>query len=68
MTMHDWKVFLDKQLTLLNKDILNGKGTGSHQRAVKKAEKEFEIYRAREMKQLESDFDRAVKELTKNND
>jgi hypothetical protein len=32
---------------------------------VEKAEREFEIYRAREMKQLESDFDRAVKELTK---
>ena len=30
---------------------------------VEKAEKEFEIYRAREMKALESDFDRAIKAL-----
>ncbi|MDR2925665.1 MAG: hypothetical protein LBU76_06950 [Azoarcus sp.] len=35
----------------------------SHAQAVEKAENEFEIYRAREMKQLESDFDRAVKAL-----
>jgi hypothetical protein len=68
MTMNDWKIFLDKQLTILNKDILTGKGKISHERAIKKAEKEFEIYRAREMKQLESDFDRAVKELIKKND
>lgn len=31
-------------------------------------QKEFEIYRAREMKQLESDFDKAVKLLKKNGD
>ncbi|GMO32932.1 MAG: virulence RhuM family protein [Termitinemataceae bacterium] len=64
MTMSDWKLFLDKQLTMLNKDILTGRGNISHEKAVKKAENEFEIYRAREMKQTISDFDRAVKELT----
>jgi hypothetical protein len=61
MTMNSWKKFLDKQLKMLNKDILTDKGNVSHEQAVKKAEKEFEIYRTREMKQLESDFDRAVK-------
>jgi len=64
MTMNDWKNFLDQQLKMLNKDILCDKGKISHQQAVEKAEKEFEIYRQREMKQLESDFDRAVKQLT----
>ena len=39
-------------------------GSVSHKEAVEKAEREFELYRAREMKQLESDFDRAVKELS----
>ena len=48
---------------MLNKDILNDKGKISHQQAVEKAEKEFEVYRQREMRQLESDFDRAVKQL-----
>jgi hypothetical protein len=64
MSMRDWKDFLDKQLSSLNRDILVGSGSVSHAQAVEKAEKEFEIYRAREMKQLESDFDRAVKSLT----
>ncbi|MCL2435712.1 MAG: virulence RhuM family protein, partial [Lentimicrobiaceae bacterium] len=64
MTMNDWKNFLDRQLKMLNKDILNDKGKISHQQAVEKAEQEFEIYRQREMRLLESDFDKAVKELT----
>jgi hypothetical protein len=64
MTMNDWKAFLDSQLRMLNKDILGDKGKISHSEAVEKAEKEFEIYRQREMRQLESDFDRAVKQLT----
>ena len=64
MSMSDWKIFLDQQLKMLNKDILSNKGKISHQQAVEKAEQEFEIYRQREMQQLESDFDRAVKQLT----
>ncbi len=38
-----------------------------HKQAVEKAEKEFEIYRQREMWHMESDFDRAVKQLTQKN-
>ncbi|MDR0768333.1 MAG: virulence RhuM family protein, partial [Dysgonamonadaceae bacterium] len=64
MTMNDWKNFLDRQLRMLNKDILTDKGKISHQQAIEKAEKEFKIYRQREMRQLESDFDRAVKQFT----
>jgi len=68
MTMNDWKNFLDQQLKMLNKDILNDKGKISHQQAVEKAEKEFEIYRQREMRQLESDFDKAVKKIASKKD
>jgi len=68
MKMDDWKNFLDQQLKMLNKDILSNKGKISHQQAIKKAEQEFEIYRQREMQQLESDFDRAVKRLTQKTD
>jgi len=64
MTMNDWKNFLDQQLKMLNKDILSDKGKISHKQAIEKAEKEFEIYRQREMQQLESDFDHAVNQLT----
>jgi hypothetical protein len=67
MTMNDWKNFLDGQLKMLNKNILPDKGKISHQQAIEKAQKEFEIYRAKEMRQLESDFDRAVKQLTQKN-
>ena len=35
--------------------------------AVTKAEREFDIYRDREMRQLESDFDKMVKMLKDNN-
>ena len=63
MTMKDWSDELDRQLLNNRRELLAGKGRVSHKQAVEKAEKEFEIYRAREMKQLESDFDRAVKEL-----
>jgi hypothetical protein len=65
MTMAEWITELDRQLRGNRRELLNGKGSVSHVKAVEKAEKEFEIYRAREMKQLESDFDRAVKQLAK---
>ena len=64
MTMQDWADELDRQLLGNRRPLLEGKGSVSHQEAVQKAEREFELYRAREMKQLESDFDRAVKELS----
>jgi hypothetical protein len=64
MTMSDWVAELDRQLLGNRRELLSGKGGVSHKQAVAKAEKEFELYRAREMAQLESDFDRAVKELT----
>ena len=47
---------------------LDGNGTISHQEAIEKAERELEIYREREMRQLESDFDKAVKRLTNKKD
>ena len=42
---------------------MTDKGSISHKEAIKKAEKEFEIYRKREMDLLESDFDREIKKL-----
>ena len=65
MTMADWIAALDEQILRLRKNILEGNGTISHQEAIEKAEREFEIYRKREMKLLESDFDKAVKRLNR---
>ncbi len=64
MSMQDWIAALDNQIISNKRKLLEGKGNISHRQAVEKAEREFEIYRAREMKQLESDFDKALKLLS----
>lgn len=63
MTMQDWSNELDNQIIANHRRLLDGKGTVSHKQAIEKAEKEFEVYREREMKALESDFDKAIKKL-----
>lgn len=63
MTMQDWSNELDNQIIANHRRVLEGKGTVSHKQAIEKAEKEFEVYREREMKALESDFDKAIKKL-----
>lgn len=67
MTMNDWIAELDNQIVQNKRKLFEGKGRISHQEAIEKAEREFEIYRDREMKQLESDFDKMVKMLKDNN-
>ena len=64
MTMQDWVDELDNLIISVKRELLQGKGTISHKQAIEKATKEFEIYREREMKNLESDFDKAVKQIT----
>ncbi|GHT75025.1 toxin Fic [Spirochaetia bacterium] len=63
MSMSEWIAYLDQQIVSTQSRVLVGNGKISHKQAIEKAEKEFEIYREREMKQLESDFDRVVKKL-----
>lgn len=65
MRMTDWIAALDNQIIALQRKLLEGKGSISHQEAIEKAEREFHIYRQREMAQLESDFDKMVKQLPK---
>ena len=67
MTMKDWIEALDNQIIAHKRKVLIDKGNISHKQAVEKAEKEFEIYRKREMELLESDFDREIKKLRDNN-
>ncbi len=64
MTMKDWIDALDNQITAHKRKVLTGKGAVSHKEAIEKAEKEFVIYRKREMALLESDFDKEVKKLS----
>ena len=63
MTMKDWIDALDDQIVAHKRKVLMDKGKISHKQAVEKAEKEFELYRKREMDMLESDFDREMKKL-----
>lgn len=66
MTMAAWISALDTILSGNGRALLTGKGTVSHRQAVEKAEHEFEIYRAKLMRELESDFDRMLKSLEQN--
>jgi len=66
MTMRQWIEQLDIILRAGNRPLLDHAGEVSHEQAVEKAIHEFEEYRRKEMLQYESDFDRAIKELTVN--
>ena len=66
MTMTAWISALDTILSGNGRALLTSKGTVSHRQAVEKAEHEFEIYRAKQMRELESDFDRMLKSLEQN--
>lgn len=65
MRMVEWIEKLDDLMRLSGRQLLVGKGTISHEEAKKKAIAEFEKYRKMEMLQYESDYDRAIKELIK---
>lgn len=64
--MTDWIEELDNQILINRRKVLEGTGKVSHEEAIKKVEKEFQIYREREMKELESDFDLLMKSLPNN--
>ncbi|HIT36853.1 MAG TPA: virulence RhuM family protein [Candidatus Onthousia faecipullorum] len=59
----DWVEELDNQILLNRRKVLEGKGKISHEEAIKKAEKEFALYREREMRELQSDFYLMMKSL-----
>lgn len=64
MTMQEWIDELDRVLSNNRRPLLEGSGSISHQQAQEKAVHEYIIYRQREMNQLESDYDRAIRQLS----
>ena len=56
MTMKDWAKELDSFLTMTHKDILNSKGTISHEDALQKAHKEYDKYMQNHLTQAEKDY------------
>ncbi len=63
MTMSDWVRKLEGFLSLNDREILHHAGTVSAELAKAHAEREFVEFRQVEDRRLESDFDRAVKQL-----
>ena len=55
--------YIQKGFTMDDERLKQG-GSRYFKEFMEKAEREFEIYREREMRLLESDFDRAIKELS----
>ena len=65
MTMQQWIDKLDEFLKISDSSVLVGAGKIKHEQAMVKAKREFKKYRDEEMRRLESDFDKATKELKK---
>lgn len=56
MTMQDWVNELDSFLKMTRKDILKGKGTVSHEKALKKAYEEYDKYMQNHLTTAEQDY------------
>ena len=56
MTMKDWIMELDGFLTMTHKDILNGAGKISHEKALQKAHEEYDKYMKTHLTQAEKDY------------
>ena len=63
MKMQDWIDKLDEFLKVSEKEILKNAGKISHEQAIKKAEKEFDVYTKNRNDSYVSDFDREVKKI-----
>jgi hypothetical protein len=67
MKIADWISKLDQFLALSEKELLQNAGKISAEDAAKKAGVEFEKYKSERIKNLISDFDKAIKELDRKN-
>lgn len=63
MYMKDWIEKLHGFLKLNDRNILDHAGKISHQLALEKAEKEYDKFNLKMSKEIESDFDKAIKKL-----
>ena len=65
MTMKDWINELESFLKMTRKDILSGKGTVSHEKALEKAHKEYDKYMQTHLTKAEKDYLRILGEDVK---
>ena len=62
MKMNDWVISLEEVFKINMYDVLNGKGKISHDKAMKKADSEYDKYAVIQDKSYISDFDKLVYE------
>ncbi len=62
MTMKDWTNELDSFLKMTRKDILNNKGSISHEKALEKAHREYDKYMQNHLTKAEKDYLRILGE------
>lgn len=65
MSMQDWVEQTNQFLRNNRREVLEGKGKVSHDIAMKKAEKEYEIFRVKQDQEYVSEFDREVERYLK---
>ena len=65
MKMQDWVAALDSQIVMSQRKILEGKGKISHDEAMEKAEREYSLFRQKDLANLKSDFDLFLEETKK---
>ena len=65
MSMQDWVEQTSQFLRNNRREVLEGKGKVSHDMAMKKAEKEYEIFRVKQDQEYVSEFDREVERYLK---
>lgn len=65
MSMQDWVEQTNQFLLNNRREVLDGKGKISHEAAMKKAEKEYEVFRVKQDKEYISEFDREMEKYLK---
>ena len=65
MSMQDWLDQTDNFLKNNRRNVLEGKGNISHEQAIDKANKEYEVFRVRQDEEYISEFDRATEKYFK---
>ena len=65
MSMQDWVDQTNQFLMNNRRKVLSGKGKVSHEAALKKAEKEYEVFRIKQDREYISEFDREVEKYLK---
>ena len=65
MSMQDWADQTNQFLMNNRRKILAGKGRVSHDEAIEKANKEYEVFRVKQDREYVSEFDKEVEKYLK---